>query len=58
MAKNPPVRAADARATVRSLGREDPPEEDMAATHSGVLGVENPVDRGDLRAAVHRVAQK
>ena len=37
---------------VRSLGQEDPLEEEMA-THSSVL--ENPMDRGAWRAAVHGV---
>ena len=30
---------------VRSLGREDPLEEEMA-THSSILGLENPMDGG------------
>ena len=38
-----------------SLGWEDPLEEAMAA-HSSVL-MENPMDRGAWRAAVHGVAQ-
>ena len=41
---------------VRSLGWEDPLEEDMA-THSSTLAWGNPVDRGTWRAAVHRVAK-
>ena len=47
VAKNPPISAADIRTMVRSLGREDPLEEDTA-THSSVLGMENPMDRGGL----------
>ena len=38
---------------VHSVGREDPPEEGMA-THSCL---ENPMDRGDWQAAVHRVTK-
>ena len=30
---------------VRSLGQEDPLEKDMA-THSSILALENPMDRG------------
>ena len=41
---------------VRSLGWEDPLEEDMA-THSSTLAWGSPVDRGTWRAAVHRVAK-
>ena len=41
---------------VQSLGREDPLEEGMA-THSSVLGLENPMDRGAWWAAVHGVAK-
>ena len=40
---------------VRSLGQEDSLEEGMA-THSSILGLENPVDRGAWRATVHGVA--
>ena len=39
---------------VQSLGREDPPEEEMAA-HSSIP--ENPMDRGAWWAAVHGVAE-
>ena len=38
---------------VRSLGREDPLEKEMA-THSSILGLENPVDGGAWWATVHR----
>ena len=41
---------------VRSLGREDSLEEGMA-THSSILGLENPTDRGAWRATDHRVAK-
>ena len=40
--KNPP---AMQEPQVRSLSREDPPEEEMA-THSSVLAWRNPMDRG------------
>ena len=41
---------------VRSLGREDPLEKDMA-THSSILGWGIPMDRGAWWATVHRVAK-
>ena len=41
---------------VCSLGREDPLEKEMA-THSSVLGLENPMDRRAWWATVHRVAK-
>ena len=41
---------------VRSLGWEDPLEEEMA-THSSILPWKNPIDRGDWQATVHRVAK-
>ena len=41
---------------VRSLGREDPLEEDMA-THSSNSCLENPMDRGAWQATVYRVTQ-
>ena len=41
---------------VRSLGQEDPLEKDMA-THSSILALENPMDRGAWRATVHRVTK-
>ena len=43
---------------VRSLGQEDPLEEEMA-THSKILAWElgNPMDRGAWRATVHGVAE-
>ena len=43
---------------VRSLGQEDPLEEEMA-THSKILAWElgNPMDRGAWRATVHEVAK-
>ena len=41
---------------VPSLGQEDPLEEEMA-THSSILCLENPMDRGAWWATVHRVAK-
>ena len=41
---------------VQSLGREDPLEEGMAP-HSGILSLENPMDRGAWQATVHRLTQ-
>ena len=41
---------------VRSLGQDDPMEEDMA-THSSILAWENPMDRGAWWATVHGVAK-
>ena len=38
---------------VRSLGREDPLEEDMA-THSDILAWRIPMDRGAWQAVIHR----
>ena len=42
---------------VRFLGQEDPLEKEMAI-HSGILGLENPLDRGAWRATVYEVAKK
>ena len=41
---------------VQSLGREDPLEEQIR-THSSILDLENPMDRGAWQAIVHRVAK-
>ena len=41
---------------VQFLGQEDPLEKGMA-THSSVLGLENPMDRGAWWATVHGVAE-
>ena len=41
---------------VRSLGWEDPLEKEMA-THSRILGLENPMDREAWWATVHGVAK-
>ena len=41
---------------VRSLGWEDPLEEGVA-THSSILVLENPMDRGAWLATVHGVTQ-
>ena len=41
---------------VRSLGQEDPLEEEMA-THSCILAWKNVMDRGACRAKVYEVAE-
>ena len=41
---------------VQSLGKEDALEKEMA-THSNILGLENPIDRGAWWATVHGVAE-
>ena len=53
MVKNPP---AMLETGVQSLGWEDPLEKGMT-THSGILGLENSMDRGAWQAIVHRVAK-
>ena len=54
MVKNPPASAGDIEIWVRSLGWEDPLEEDMA-THSNVLAY--PMDRGARWAVVHAITK-
>ena len=41
---------------IRSLGREDPLEKEMA-THSNILAWKNPMDGGAWLATVHGLAQ-
>ena len=41
---------------VQFLGQEDPLEEGMA-THSSILAWRIPMEKGDWRATVHRVAK-
>ena len=48
--------ACNAGHQVQSLGQEDSLQKEMA-THSSVLGLENPRDRGAWWAAVYGVAQ-
>ena len=55
MVENPPANARDLR-HIQSLGQEDPLEKGMA-THSSILALENPTDRGAWRATVHRVTK-
>ena len=43
-------------AQVRFLGQEDALAKEMA-THSSILALENPVDRGAWQATVHGVAR-
>ena len=52
--KNPP---AIQETWVQSLGQENPLEKEMA-THCGILGLGNPMDRGAWPATVHGVAKK
>ena len=54
--KNPPANAGDKRdpGSTPGLGK---PSEEGTATHPSILDLENPMDRGAWRAAVHRVAQ-
>ena len=51
--KNPP---AMRETWVRSLGQEDPLEEDIA-THSSILAWRIPMDRGAWQATVHGVVK-
>ena len=51
--KNPPAMQEN---QARSLGREDPLEEEMAM-HSSYSCLGNPMDRGDWRATAHGVAK-
>ena len=53
MVKNPPANAGD---SVRSLGWEDPMEEEMA-TYSRILVWRIPRDTGAWQATVHGVAK-
>ena len=49
MVKNPPANAGDRETQIRSLGWEDPQEEDMA-THSSVLAWRIPEKPGGLQS--------
>ena len=51
--KNPP---AVQETRVQSLHWEEPLEEGMA-THSSILALRIPTDRGDWQAIVHRIAK-
>ena len=51
--RNPPAKQ---ETWVRSLGREDPLEKEVA-THSSILTWENPIDRGAWWATVHGVGK-
>ena len=50
--KNPSANAGDIRDLVQSLGWEDLLEKEMA-THSSILALENPMDRGAWWATDH-----
>ena len=41
----------------RTLGQEDPLEKEMA-THSSILGLGNPLDRGAWQVIVHGLAKE
>ena len=41
---------------VQSLGQEAPLEKEMA-THSNILGLGNPMDRGTWRATIHGISK-
>ena len=56
MVKNLPAMQETRETRVQSLGWEDPLEQDMA-THSSILGLDNPMDRGAWRTTVHGVAK-
>ena len=42
---------------VQNVGQEDPLEKKMA-THTSILALENPMDRGAWRATVHGVTKE
>ena len=54
MVKNPPAIQEPQETQIQSLGLEDPLEEGKA-THSSVLALENPMDRGAWQATVLRI---
>ena len=51
MVKNLPANQETSETWVQSLGREDPPQEEMKSC------LENPMDRGAWQAMGHRVAK-
>ena len=53
--KNPPATQETQEMEVRSLGQEDPLEEEMA-TQPRIFCLEDLMDRGAWRAIVHRVS--
>ena len=56
MVKNPPANAGDRGDAYVILDQQDPLEGGMA-THSSIVGLENPMDRGAWLAAVHGVTK-
>ena len=56
MERNPLAMKELQETWVQSLGQEDPLEEQIR-THSSILSLENPMDRGAWQAIVHRVAK-
>ena len=55
--KKTTTKAGDIEMWVRSLGREDPLEEEMATHSSAKYCPGNPVDRGAWQATVHGVTE-
>ena len=56
MVKNLPKIQETQEIQVRSLGQEDPLEDEMA-THSSISCLKNPMNRGAWWATVHEVAK-
>ena len=56
MVKNLPKIQETQEIQVRSLGQEDPLEDEMA-THSSISCLKNPMNRGDWQTTVQRVAE-
>ena len=54
--KNPPAMQETQETQVRSLGQEDPLEEEMA-TPSSILAWKNPMNKGAWQATVHGIAK-
>ena len=54
--KNPPAMQEPQETQVGSLGWKDPLEEGMA-THSSILALQNPMDRGAWQATAHGVTK-
>ena len=54
MVKNPPANGETQEIWIQSLSWEDPLENGMV-THSSILGLENPMDRGAWWATVRGI---
>ena len=55
--KDPPAMQEKQETQVQSLSGEDPLEEEIT-THSNILARKNPIDRGDWKFTLHRVAKR